>query len=151
MCSLPASTLLQALDLSEELFTIPDLTTRLIKHHLPRSTTTDKGHMQQHRANTASTRNIQSDIIAAHAKVDCMIPPQEICDMQDMICFAALANAIMSTMYTNITGAFPARSFKSMNWCLFLTSTTLMQSLSRPCCLAPTLPWYKHSPKSSPY
>jgi hypothetical protein len=45
MCSLPASTLLRALDLSEELATIPGLTTTLIKNHLPRSTATDKGHM----------------------------------------------------------------------------------------------------------
>jgi hypothetical protein len=69
MCSLPASTLLRALDLSEELATIPCLTKSLIKNHLSCSTATDKGHMQQHRANTGSTRNIQSNIIAARAKV----------------------------------------------------------------------------------
>jgi hypothetical protein len=34
--------------------------------------------------------------------------------MQDMFCFAALADAIKGTMYTDITGAFPVRSFKSM-------------------------------------
>jgi hypothetical protein len=45
MCSPPASTLLWMLDLSEELTTIPGLTTTLIKNHLPHSTTTDKGHM----------------------------------------------------------------------------------------------------------
>ncbi len=33
-----------------------------------------------------------------------------------MFCFAALANAITSTMYTNITGAFPVRSFKIMQY-----------------------------------
>jgi hypothetical protein len=48
MCSLPASTLLWALDLREELATIPGLTSTLIENHLPCSTTTDKGHMQQH-------------------------------------------------------------------------------------------------------
>jgi hypothetical protein len=48
MCSPLASTLLQALDLSEELATIPGLTTTLIKNHLLRSTTTNKGHMQWH-------------------------------------------------------------------------------------------------------
>jgi hypothetical protein len=35
MCSPPASTLLRALDLSEELATIPGLTTALIKNHPP--------------------------------------------------------------------------------------------------------------------
>jgi hypothetical protein len=48
MCSPPASALLRALDLSEELATILGLTTVLIKNHLPRSTATNKGHMRQH-------------------------------------------------------------------------------------------------------
>jgi hypothetical protein len=116
MWSPPTSTLLWALDLSEELATIPGLTTTLIKNHLPRSTATNKGHMGRHQANTASTGNMQSDIIVACAKVDCMFPPQEICAMQDMFCFAALANAITGNMYTDITGAFPVRSFKSMQY-----------------------------------
>jgi hypothetical protein len=72
--------------------------------------------MQRHQANTASTRNMQSDIIVAHAKIDCMFPPQEICAMQDMFCFVALVDAIVGTMYTNITGTFPVRSFKSMQY-----------------------------------
>ncbi len=74
--------------------------------------------MQCHQANTASTCNMQADIIAARAKVDCMFPPQEICAMQDMFCFAVLVDAITGTMYTNITGAFPVRSFKSMQQCV---------------------------------
>ena len=36
--------------------------------------------------------------------------------MQDVFCFAALANPMTGTMYTNITGAFPVRSFKSMQY-----------------------------------
>jgi hypothetical protein len=78
--------------------------------------TTDKGHMCQHQANTASMCNMQSDIIAAHAEVDCMFPPQEICAMQDVFCFSALANARTGTMYTNITGTFLIYSFKSMQY-----------------------------------
>ncbi len=45
-----------------------------------------------------------------------MFPKHEICTMQDVLCFAALANTITGTMYTNITGAFPVRSFKSMQY-----------------------------------
>ncbi len=33
-----------------------------------------------------------------------------------MFCFAALADAITGTMYTDITGAFPVRSLKSMQY-----------------------------------
>jgi hypothetical protein len=116
MCSWPASTLLRALDLSEELATIPGLTTTLIKNHLPCFSAAHKGHMQCHQANTASTRNMQAGIIAARAEVDRMFPPQKICAMQDMFSFAALDNAITGTMYTNITGAFPVHSFKSMQY-----------------------------------
>jgi hypothetical protein len=45
MCSPPALTLLWALNLSEELATIPGLTTTLIKNHLLRSAATNKGHI----------------------------------------------------------------------------------------------------------
>jgi hypothetical protein len=79
MCSPPASTLLEALDHSEEIATIPGLTPTLIRNHLLCSTTTNKGHMRRHQANTASTHNMQSNVLTALAKVDCMLPPQEIC------------------------------------------------------------------------
>jgi hypothetical protein len=36
--------------------------------------------------------------------------------MQDVFCFAALADVITGTIYTVITGAFPVRSFRSMQY-----------------------------------
>ncbi len=36
--------------------------------------------------------------------------------MQDVFCFAALANTITGTMYTDITGAFPVCLFKGMQY-----------------------------------
>ena len=45
-----------------------------------------------------------------------MFPKHEICSTQDVFFFAALANTITGTMYTDITGAFPVRSFKSMQY-----------------------------------
>jgi len=116
ICSPPSATLLGALTRSEELITIPDLTPTLIKNHLPRSTATNKGHMRRHRSNTASTRHNHNNIVAARAEVNHMFPKHEICIMQDVFCFAALTNTITGTMYTNITGAFPVRSFKSMQY-----------------------------------
>ncbi len=116
LCSLPAATLLGALNCSEELATIPGLTPHLIKFHLPCSTATDKGHLHWHKSNTASTQNVQDTIVTARAKVDRMFPQQEICAVQDVFCFAALAYAITGTMNTDITGAFPVRSFKSMHY-----------------------------------
>ncbi len=49
-----------------------------------------------------------------------MFPQQEICAVQDVFCFAALANAITGTMYTDITGVFPVQLFKSMQY-IFVT------------------------------
>jgi hypothetical protein len=46
-------------------------------------------------------------IVNARAEVDRMFPQHELCAMQDVFCFAALANAITGTMYTDVTGAFP--------------------------------------------
>ncbi len=116
LCSPPTPTLLRALKCSKELATIPGLTPQLIKSHLPRSTATDKGHMRRHISNTASTRNAHGTIVTAHTEVDHMFPQQELCAVQDVFCFAALADAITGTMYTNITGAFPVRSFKSRQY-----------------------------------
>jgi hypothetical protein len=116
ICSPPSATLLGALKHSEELATIPGLTPTLIKNHLPLSTATNKGHMRQHRSNTASTQNNQNNIEAKHAKIDHMFPQQEICAMQDVFCFAALANTITGSMYTDITSALPVRLFKSMQF-----------------------------------
>jgi hypothetical protein len=36
-----------------------------------------------------------------------------------MFCFAALADLNTSTMYTNLPGSFPFRSFKSMQYIFF--------------------------------
>jgi hypothetical protein len=43
-----------------------------------------------------------------------MFLAHEACAAQDMFCFAALADAMTGTMYTDPTGAFPVRSFKNM-------------------------------------
>jgi hypothetical protein len=45
-----------------------------------------------------------------------MMPQQEACSMQDMFCFTALANASTGTMYMDLTGSFPVRSFKNMQY-----------------------------------
>jgi hypothetical protein len=116
LCSPPTSTLIQALTISTELSTIPGLTPAFINNNLPCSTATNKGHMCKHRSNTASTRNIQNDKVAAWAEVDRMMPQQEACSMQDMFCFTVLTHTNTRTMYTDLTGSFPVQSFKNMQY-----------------------------------
>jgi hypothetical protein len=77
---------------------------------------TNKGHMRCHQSNMASTHNTQSNIIDTCAKDDRMFPTEEACAMQDMFCFAVLADANTGTTYTNLSGAFPVRSFKNMQY-----------------------------------
>jgi hypothetical protein len=60
-----------------------------------------------------------------------MFPPQEICAMQDIFCFATLADAITGTIYTDITGAFPACSFKSMQYMFVAYINDLNASIIR--------------------
>jgi hypothetical protein len=129
MCSLPSSTLLGALDCSEELATIPGITPTLIRNHLLHSTATNKGQMHQHQANTASTRNMQSDIIAACAKVDPMFPPKEICAIQDVFCFAALSMPSLAPCIPTSPAPSLCPHSKLCNTCLLLIYMISMQSL----------------------
>jgi hypothetical protein len=44
------------------------------------------------------------------------MPTEEICAAHDVFCFAALADLHTGTMYTDLTGTFPVRSFKNMQY-----------------------------------
>ncbi len=44
------------------------------------------------------------------------MPQQEDCSMQDVFCFAVLDNANTETMYMDLTGSFPVRSFKKRDY-----------------------------------
>jgi hypothetical protein len=70
LCSPPTPLLLRTLPQSSELTTIPGLTTHLISHHLPPSTTTDKGLMQRHRQGVHFTHTQQLAILQARSNVD---------------------------------------------------------------------------------
>jgi hypothetical protein len=141
MCSPPSATLLRALNHSEELATIPGLMPALIKNHLPCSTATNKGHMRQHRSNTASIQNIQEDIVTAQAKVNHMFPQHELCAMQDVFCFATLANAITGqcTQTSLVPSCF--NHSKVCNTSLLHMSLILMPSLFAPCPITQMHPW----------
>ncbi len=49
-----------------------------------------------------------------------MFPTHEAYAVQDMTCFAAFADATTGTMYTDLTGAFPVRSFKNLKYIFVL-------------------------------
>ncbi len=72
--------------------------------------------MRRHRQGIQSTCSKQPAILQAQNKVDHLMPTEEICAAYDMFCFAALANLHTGTMYTDLTGTFPVRSFKNMQY-----------------------------------
>jgi hypothetical protein len=59
---------------------------------------------------------MQPAIIQAWRNVNSLQLDKEICAAHDMFCFAAFANLNTDTMYTNLPGTFPIRSFKSMQY-----------------------------------
>ncbi len=150
MCSLPASTLLWPLALSEELATILGLTTTLIKTicHTPPLLTRDT---------CGNTNPIQ--------------PPRAICSLtllphvpRLIACFA-LKKSVLCKICSALPACqchnghhvyqhhrrLPGPLLQKYQYVFLPTFLTSMQSLSGPCHLAPMLPWYKRSPKSSPY
>jgi hypothetical protein len=72
--------------------------------------------MQRHQQGTRSTRSLQPAILEVRRQVDKLLPTEEICAAHDIFCFATLANLNTGTMYTNLPGAFPVRSFRSMQY-----------------------------------
>jgi hypothetical protein len=61
-----------------------------------------------------------------------MCPPHEACAVQDMFCFAALADATLGTMYTNITGAFLVWLFKNVQYIFVMYIYDLNPIIVRP-------------------
>ncbi len=52
--------------------------------------------------------------------------------MQDMFCFAALTDANTGTVYMDLTGAFPVRSFKNMQYIFVAYNYDLNAIIVRP-------------------
>jgi hypothetical protein len=72
------------------------------------------------------------DVILARAEVNRMFPAHEACAVQDKFCVAALANATTSATYTDLTGAFPVRSFKNMQYIFVVYIYDLNAIIVRP-------------------
>ncbi len=112
----PVVTLLKAVN-NEQLDSFPGLIPSLLKH-LPPSTATAKGHMHKNRKGLMSTRSTAQATKDARLDLADMNPPQQVCSAQEhnVVCFAALADAIKGTVYTDLPGPFPVRSIRNMQY-----------------------------------
>ena len=106
------ATLIKAIN-NNQLLSFPGLTSEAVAKHLQPSTATMKGHMHRNRKNIQSTRkpvshNTEDTTPTAEANATC-----------EVYCFAALADSIKGTIYSDLTGKFPIRLYKG-NQYIFL-------------------------------
>ena len=96
----------------------PGLTTKAVQHHLLPSTATIKGHMHREPKYTRSTTK-STEHQTTNESVD-ITPVPDYNAPCKLFCFAALANTIDHTIYSDLTGKFPIWSYKG-NQYIFLT------------------------------
>ena len=111
------STILQAIK-NDNLLGVPGLTERADNKYLPVSTATIKGHEHHTRKNLRSTKKTKNTANVTH-KQD-MEPAEDPKAATEMFCYAALADKIEGTIYTNLQGKFPTISYKGNRY-IFLT------------------------------
>ncbi|KAL7538190.1 hypothetical protein ACHAXR_008359, partial [Thalassiosira sp. AJA248-18] len=133
LCSPTVSTLIKAIR-NQQLKSWPGLTIELIKKHLPPASATARGHMVRTRQGTNSTRNMRQEIIDARTEADSINPPEQVCTAIDneMFVFAALADTNADTIYTDLTGRFPVRSYSGMQYLFIAYIYTINAILIRP-------------------
>jgi len=101
----------------------PGLTADAVRRYLPDSTATTKGHMKKTPAGVRSMRPKQHTPTHIHShdnpdhtpsphKAD-YFPPPEYSTINHIFCWAALADQIDGTTYTDLTGRFPAMSLEN--------------------------------------
>ena len=98
--------------------TFKGLTYEITSKHLLDSPATYKGHMTRTKQGVQSTHNIRQHIVDARKIVDGMFPHEHIYTATDdkMYCFAILGDKNENTIYSDLTGRFPVRSYACNNY-----------------------------------
>ena len=111
----PLPTLIKAIR-NDQLTTVPFMKEATVMRHLAKAPATSKGRMKLRRQGIRSTRK-QSAIIANDSDDEPippspahLIPPDETHAVNNVFCYAALADKQRGTLYTDATGALPAIS-----------------------------------------
>ena len=113
----PSVVTLQKAINNHQLDSFPGLETDLLKH-LPTSTATLKGHMHKNRKGLRSTHSDQKEIEMARKHLADMNPPELVCATLEpnVFCYAALADSVTGTIYTDLPGKFPVQSIRNMQY-----------------------------------
>ena len=114
------TTLLKAIK-NNNLVGVPGLTEENVNKYLKPSVATLKGHLHRTRKNLRSTRATHKQDMNEQILSNLDLNPHEEPNARcEIFCYAALANEIKGTIYTDLTGRFPIRSYKG-NQYIFLT------------------------------
>eukprot|EP00804_Cyclotella_cryptica_P004371 CCRYP_006794-RA/>CCRYP_006794-RA protein AED:0.43 eAED:0.30 QI:0/0/0/1/1/1/2/0/589 len=117
----PPSTWIKAIN-NNQFATWPGLTADAVRRYLPDSTATAKGHMKKTPAGVRSTRITptptnhrppSTNPSSPPQNHDDLFPPHEANTINHILCWAALADQIDGTTYTNLTGSFPTMSLEN--------------------------------------
>ena len=111
----PKSTLLCAIK-NNHFTSWPGMTSELISKHLPKSISTEKGHLDQERRNLQSTKNTTS------MNEEDMNPKQEINNIRtnDIMCSIFDTEELNSKSYSDQTGKFPITSSRGNKYIFVL-------------------------------
>jgi hypothetical protein len=144
----PPSTWIKAIN-NNQFASWPGLTAEAVRKYLPDSTATAKGHLRKTPAGVRSTQPKQPTInipipsdmkIPANAKIKLvpvnddvdLFPPQEHNELNHVFRWAALADQINGTTYTDLTGRFPTMSLENNQYVFVAYDYTTNAILVRP-------------------
>ena len=116
---LPRTTQLQTIRKHPNLFhTFPGLKYNLIRKYLPMSTATLKGHMIHRQQFMNWTSNTKQQLDDMRKSIVDMTPMKHVCatHKDEIFCFAAIEDKNKNTLYNNLTGQFPVRSFEGISY-----------------------------------
>eukprot|EP00804_Cyclotella_cryptica_P007932 CCRYP_019848-RA/>CCRYP_019848-RA protein AED:0.05 eAED:-0.05 QI:0/-1/0/1/-1/1/1/0/1335 len=125
----PPSTWIKAIN-NNQFASWPGLTADAVRQYLPDSTATAKGHMKKTPAGVCSTRTATTTTNHTHTPLTRQhnppprdvdhFPPPEPNTINHVFCWAALADQINGTTYTDLTGCFPTMSLENKHY-IFVT------------------------------
>jgi len=123
----PMETLIKAIE-NEQLEGFPFMKTKMVRKYLAPSPATSKGRMKRSRAGIRSTRkNVEAEtttdmtvevepVTAPGQMQSHVIPDDNEGQISNVFCYAALADKISGTLYTDATGALPVRSINGYQY-----------------------------------
>eukprot|EP00804_Cyclotella_cryptica_P000229 CCRYP_016187-RB/>CCRYP_016187-RB protein AED:0.43 eAED:0.43 QI:0/0/0/1/0.5/0.33/3/0/375 len=125
---------------NDHFLSFPGLSSQAVKKYLPPSTATAKGHMARNHKNIRSTSKTRAMLNKSPPKIELVgdmeaidldpIPPEEPDALCDLFIGATIGNLFQNTIYTDLTGQFPAQSYKENKYPTYGPNAILARAMS---------------------